>query len=257
MLALKSENAKKRCLGTPTHSLPFFLSPWLWVLRKANVPQPPHTQRFCSPAGGGGGSLPPPGARGGSSEEISPSQALATVSFPLQVQALILTTCTSTSRNLHLSNAVLQHDPLAHSLASGGRDPAFCHASISLRTSVPQSGTSTSLLALAQTPDTLPRDTDSPSSGRAQGQASSPESSEPPGAGVPSSGGKSHLSPCCGFSLLGPQGWHTQGRSPCLQNPESQPQRADTWSPLPICTEARHPASLPRTELDYDKPKED
>ena len=155
MLALKPENAKRRCLGTPTHSLPFFLSPWLWVLRKANVPQPP-TQRVCSPAGVGGGSLPPPGARGGSSEEISPSQALATVSFPLQVQALILTTCTSTSRNLHLSNAVLQHDPLAHSPASGGRDPALCHASISLRTSVPQSGTSTSLLALAQTPDTLP-----------------------------------------------------------------------------------------------------
>ena len=48
-----------------------------------------------------------------------------------------------------------------------------------------------------------PRDTDSPSSGRAQGQATSPESSEPPGVGVTSSGGKSRLSPCRGSASWG------------------------------------------------------
>lgn len=151
-----------------------------------------------------GGSLPPPGTQGESSGEISPSLALVTVLFPLQVQALIVTTCTSTSRNLRLSNAVLQHDLLAHSLASRGRDPAFYHVSILLRTSVPQSWAQAPPCWLLPRPQILcrwadrPRDMDSPSSERAQGQASSPESSEPPGVGVTSSGGKSRLSICRG-----------------------------------------------------------
>ena len=137
-----------------------------------------------------GGSLPPPGTQGESSGEISPSLALVTVLFPLQVQALIVTTCTSTSRNLRLSNAVLQHDLLAHSLASRGRDPAFYHVSILLRTSVPQSWAQAPPCWLLPRPQILcrwadrPRDMDSPSSERAQGQASSPESSEPQGSPV-------------------------------------------------------------------------
>ena len=156
-----------------------------------------------------GGSLPPPGTQGESSGEISPSLALATVLFPLQVQALIVTTCTSTSRNLRLSNAVLQHDLLAHSPASRGRDPAFYHVSILLRTSVPQSWAQAPPCWLLPRPQILcrwadqPRDMDSPSSERAQGQASSPQSSEPPGVGVTSSGGKSRLSICRGSASWG------------------------------------------------------
>lgn len=152
----------------------------------------------------GWGSLPPPGAQGGSSGGISPSLAPATVLFPLQVQSLILTTCTSTSWNLQLSDAVLQHDLLAHSLASRGKDLAFRHSSISLKTSVPQSRAQAPPCWLLPRPQILgtwadhSRDTDSPSSGRAPGQASSPESLEPAGEGVTSSGGKSRLSPCRG-----------------------------------------------------------